>query len=581
MRPKASQAPQLNYFSSFRLNLWYGVILLVFALFLVRLFYLQVIQHDRYSLAAYQGQYKEYEVPAARGVIEAHDGNNIVPIVLNEEVFTLFADPKYVKDPHAAADAIARIIGGNASEYEEKMKTDTHYAVLAKKLPQDKSDALNKLEIKGVGTRVAPQRTYPQGTLAAQLLGFVNDEGEGKYGVEQYLDEQLKGKPGELKAITDASGVPLVGAGDNVRRDPEQGKRTLLTIDLSMQRRLEDTLKAHLEQVRSKSGSVIVMDPATGAIKAMANYPTYNPADFAKVEDASVFNNSAASSPMEPGSIMKTLTVAAGLNEGVINANTTYYDPSFYKIGTATVRNVEEDGGAATRSIADILRYSLNTGATYVLMQLGGGQLNEQGRLTWNRYLTNNYHFGQKTGIEQGYEAEGFVPSPTEGYGLDIQYANTAFGQGINVTPLQIASAFSATVNGGIYYRPHLVEPADSSKKDIIKTDTVKPEVSEVLRGMHENSVQNNYRFLKRDGYRVGGKTGTAEVPKPNGGYYDDRYNGTFLGYVGGDTPQYVIMVRVDEPKVAGYAGTSAAAPLFAKTMDMLIQNYAVSQVSR
>ncbi len=581
MRPKASQSKPTVYFSSFRLNVWYGVLLIVFALFIIRLFYLQIIQHDHYSLAAHQGQYKEYEIPAARGIIEAHDGANVVPIVLNEEVYTLFADPKFVTDQRGTADAIARIIGGNAAEYEEKMRTDTRYAILAKKLPKNKHEELDKLNIKGIGTRATPQRTYPQGSLGAQILGFVNDEGEGKYGVEQYLDAQLKGKPGELKAITDASGVPLVGAGDNVRRDSEAGKRTVLTIDLSMQRRVEDTLKTHLEQVNSKSGSVIVMDPATGAIKAMANYPTYNPADFSKVEDAKVFTNAAVSSPMEVGSVMKTLTVAAGLNEGVVNANTTYYDPSFFKIGDATVRNVEEDGGAATRSVSDILRYSLNTGATYILMQLGGGSLNEQGRVTWHRYLTENYHFGQKTGIEQGYEAEGFVPSPTEGYGLDIQYANTSFGQGINITPLQFAAAFSSTINGGTYYRPHVVEPDQSGNNEILKSSVVKPEISEVLRGMHENSVKNNYRFLKRDGYRIGGKTGTAEVPKPTGGYYNDRYNGTFVGYVGGDKPQYVIMVRVDEPKVAGYAGTSAAAPMFAKTMDMLIQNYAVSQVTQ
>lgn len=580
MRPKASQAQTPVYFSSSRLNIWYGILLLVFALFIVRLFYLQIIQHDHYSLAAHQGQYKEYEIPANRGIIEAHDGGNVVPIVLNEDTYTLFADPKYIKDPKSAADAVARIIGGNASEYEEKMRLDTRYSILAKKLPAAKHEEIDKLAIKGLGTRATPQRTYPQGSLAAQILGFVDDEGAGKYGVEQYLDEQLKGKNGELKAITDVSGVPLVGAGDNVRRDAEAGKRTLLTIDLSMQRRAEDTLKAHLEQVRSPSGSLIVMDPNTGAIKAMANYPTYNPADFAKVEDPAVFSNAAVSSPMEVGSVMKTLTVAAGLNEGVVAPNTTYFDPSFYKIGDATVRNVEEDGGAATRSISDILRYSLNTGATYILMQLGGGKLNEEGRVKWNNYMTDHYKFGSKTGVEQGYEAEGFVPSPTDGYGLDIQYANTTFGQGINITPLQFAAAFSSTINGGTYYRPHLVEPDQPGKKDIVRNDVIKPEVSSVLRGMHQNSVQNNYRFLKRDGYLVGGKTGTAEVPKPDGGYYDDRYNGTFVGYVGGDTPQYVIMVRVNEPKVGGYAGTSAAAPLFGKTMDMLIQNYAVNQVS-
>ena len=581
MRPKDYLAAKSVSFSSDRLNIWYGVLLLIFALFVVRLFYLQVIRHDYYSVAAHTGQYKEYEIPADRGVIEAHDGGSIVPIVLNEEVYILFADPKYIKDPKATGEAVAKIIGGNASDYESKMRQDTRYSILAKKLPKDKHEKLDKLNIKGLGTRATPQRTYPQGSLASQILGFVNDEGEGKYGVEQYLNKQLKGSPGELKAITDAQGVPLVSAGDNVLKDPVPGKRTLLTIDLSMQRRAEDTLKSHLQQVRSPSGSVIVMDPVTGAIKAMANYPTYNPADFSKVDDPSVFANAAVSEPLEPGSIMKTLTVAAGLNEGVIKPNTTYRDPSYWKIGDATVKNVEEDGGAATRSVSDILRYSLNTGATYVVMQMGGGKLNEQGRVKWHNYMVNHYNFGKKTGVEQGYEAEGHVPSPTEGYGLDIQYANTSFGQGMSATPLQMAAAFSATINGGTYYKPHLVEPEKAGQKEVLKSDIVKSDISTVLRGMHENSVQNNYKFLKRPGYKVGGKTGTAEVPKPNGGYYTDRYNGTFVGYVGGDNPQYVIMVRVNEPKVSGYAGTAAAAPLFGKTMDMLIQNYSVSQVSQ
>ncbi len=549
--------------------------MVIFAFFLIRAFYLQVIQHDYYRSAALSGQFKEYEIEAERGVIQAKDGDQLVPIVLNEEVFTVFADPVYIEDATATSQKLAEILGGEATEYEKLMKIDTRYSILAKKVPTQKAEKIDELNVKGLGTRAVSQRVYPQGALAAQILGFVDDEGNGKYGVEQYLDEQLKGKPGQLKAITDAQGVPLVANKDNVLTEPENGQRVTLTIDLSMQRRLEDTLKNHLKEVRSESGSVIVMDPKTGEVKAMANYPTYNPAEFYKVEDAKVFTNYAVSEPMEVGSIMKTLTVAAGLDSGVISPGTTYYDPSFYNIGDATVRNVEEDGGAATRSVPDILRYSLNTGATWVLMQLGGGQINEQARTKWHDYLVNHYMFGKPTGIEQGYEAEGYVPSPTDGFGLDITYANTTFGQGINITPMQILAAYSATINGGKYYRPHLVE--DKSKDNLVKDSIVSPEVSDALRSMHENSVAQNYTFLKRDNYRIGGKTGTAEVPKPNGGYYDDRYNGTFIGYVGGDTPEYVIMVAVKEPKVDGYAGTKAAAPLFAKTVDMLISNYAVN----
>lgn len=576
MRPRTIKL--VSSLSPIRFQFWYGLVLVIFAVFVVRLFYLQVIKHDYYRNAALTTQLKEYEIPAERGVISAHDGNQLVPIVLNEDVYTAFADPKYIKDPKVAAQAVASVTAGNAGEYEVAMRSDTRYAVLAKKLPKDKASQVDKLAIKGVGTRAVSQRTYPQGALAGQLLGFVDDEGSGKYGLEEYLNNELKGAPGKLKAITDARGVPLVSNTDNVLQDPIEGKRVTLTIDISMQRRVEDMLKAHLQEVRSQSGNIIIIDPRSGAIKAMANYPTFNPAEFSKVTDPKLFTNAAVSDPLEVGSVMKTLTVAAGLDSGVITENTTYADPGFYKIGDATVRNVEEDGGAATRSTADILRYSLNTGATYILMRMGGGEINEQARVKWHDYMTNKYMFGKKTGIEQGYEAEGFVPDPTDGFGLEIQYANTAFGQGLNITALQMAAAFSATINGGTYYKPHLLEPKTPGEKMIVAQTIIKPELSGILRGMHENSVAKNYTFLKRPGYKIGGKTGTAEIAKPEGGYYDDRYTGTYVGYIGGEEPEYVIMVRINEPKIGGYAGRAAAAPLFGKAADMLIGNYALKR---
>lgn len=577
MRPKASD----NYvsFSIPRLRVLYGIILVVFAIFLIRLFYLQVIKHDYYQKAAFAGQFKEYQIPAERGIILAKDGENEVPIVLNEEVFTVFADPKYITDAKSVAEKVTLILGGELTKYENLMKADTRYSILAKKINKDNAKKIDDLKIKGLGTRAVSQRVYPQGGMAGQLLGFVDDDGNGKYGIEQFMDNELRGTEGQLKAITDAQGVPLVSNKDNVLLEPKNGQRTVLSIDISMQRRAEDLLKKHLEEVRSKSGSLLIMDPSTGEIKAMANFPTYNPAEFSKVEDPKVFNNSTVSEPLEIGSIMKTLTVAAGLDSGAITTNTSYYDPSFYKIDGATVRNVEEDGGAATRTIPDILRFSLNTGATYILMQMGGGEINRSARLKWNDYLTNHFMMGKQTGIEQGYEAEGFVPSPTEGFGLNIQYANMAFGQGLNITPIQMLSAFSATINGGTYYQPHLVVSKD---KKIVKEGIISPDLSVVLRGMHENSVAGNYTFLQRTGgYKVGGKTGTAEITKPGGGYYDDRFNGTFVGYIGGDKPQYAIMVVVNEPKVDGYAGRAAAAPLFGKTIDMLIGNHAINRVSQ
>jgi cell division protein FtsI/penicillin-binding protein 2 len=572
-----------------RIRIWYAFLLVLSAVFIIRLFYLQIIRHDYYQTAALRGQFKEYEIPAQRGVIEAHNGDSTVGIVLNETKYTLFADPVYVKDPRGDAGKVAQAIGGNASEYEEKLRAeDTRYVVLQKKLDKDQSEKIKALELKGIGTREVPYRTYPQGSMGAQMLGFVNDEGQGKYGIEEALDDKLKGTTGQLKAITDAAGVPLAANRDNVVTEPQPGQRVVLTIDIGMQQQLEDILKTGLERAKSGSGSALVLEVRTGAVKAMANFPTFSPADFQKVEDAGVFNNSAVSSPLEVGSIMKPLTVAAGLDQGVISNGTSYYDPGVWQIDDAKITNIEEVGGAGTKNIGDILQQSLNTGATWVLMQMGGGEVNEKARTALYDYMVNRYRFGIVTGIEQGYEAGGSVPHPTDGFGLNIQYANMSFGQGTTQTPLQMASALAGVINGGTYYRPHLIEKTvDGNGQETVKKPeelvhgVVSSTASRDIRDLMEYAFSKNYRgygmATLRPEFAIGGKTGTAQIAKPDGGYYTDRYNGMFLGYVGGNEPQYVIIVRVNEPKIAGYAGSKAAGPIFVDLANMLINNFGVT----
>ncbi len=572
-----------------RINIWYGLMLFIMAVFLIRLFYLQIIKHDYYSKAALAGQLKQYEIPPERGIIEAHDGEGTVPIVLNETLYTLFADPKFIKNPTEAAAKVQSIIGGNAGDYEQLMKQDTRYAVLGKKLTKDQKQKLDALDIKGLGTRDEPHRTYPQDDLAAQVLGFVNDDGEGKYGVEQALDSTLKGSPGRLKAITDAQGVPLLSNDDNVIVQPKNGQSVLLTIDVSMQRQLQDILRHGIKRVNAKSGSAIIMDPNTGEIKAMANYPTYKPAEFYKVKEADVFANSAVSSPLEVGSIMKILTTSAALDQNVISTKTTYYDPNQFVIDGYKITNVEQNGGPQRRSIEDILQLSLNTGATWMLMQMGGGEVNAKARTIWHDYMVNHFQLGMPTGIEQGYEAPGTIPDPNKGFALDLQFANTAFGQGMTATPLQMAAALSSIINGGTYYRPRLIDTiADSNgkkeikKPEIIKTGVIKQSVSKDIQALMQYVVSQNHSAYGMPNlppaiYSIGGKTGTAQIPNPKGGYYTDKFNGTFIGFVGGNKPQYVIAVRVNEPHINNYAGRGAAAPIFSDLAMMLINNFNVT----
>lgn len=573
-----------------RVKFWYACLLVIAGIFLTRLFYLQVIRHDYYQQAALRGQLKQYEIQPERGIIVAHNSSETTPIVLNQTLYTLYTDPKFVKDPSSTAISVQKVMGGEASEYQTKMTANSRYEILAKKLSVEQSDAIRALKLKGVGTQPTNFRTYPQGQLAAQVLGFVNDEGDGQYGLEQALNDELKGKVGRLKAITDAQGVPLAANKENVIVNPEPGKKILLTLDLGMQQQLEDILKQQVDDTKASLGSALIMDANTGAIKAMANYPTFNPAEFSKVEeeDQAVFKNASVTDAFEVGSIMKTLTAASALDQGVINKNTSYYDPAQFVIDGFKITNIEEDGGPGTKSIADILQLSLNTGATWMLMQMGGGQINQKAREAWHGYLVNHYQFGKPTGIEQSNEGAGTVPDPNDGFGLNLQFANTAFGQGQTETILQIGAAIASVVNGGTYYKPHLVDAyiqPDGSLQNqvpvIVKKNVVKKQVSQELREFMEytldkNKINYGSRTLRSE-YAYGGKTGTAQIPNPAGGYFDNQFEGTFLGYVGGDSPEYVIVVRVSQARnISGYAGAKAAAPIYFKLADMLINNFGV-----
>ena len=573
-----------------RLKIWYAVLIAVLVIFAARLFYLQIIRHDYYKGAAQAAQLKEYEVPAERGTIRAYENGSVVPLVLNQKLYTMYADPLYIKDIEGTASKIAAITGAKPTEYAGTMRTpDTRYAVLAKRVSEQQKRQISALKLPGIGLQPQDYRVYAQGSLAAQLLGFVNDDGDGKYGVEQALDSSLSGTPGRLKAVTDAAGVPLAASKDNVEVAPKDGSDVVLTLDIGMQKQLENILKAGLERAASRSGSALVLDPYSGAVKAMANWPSYDPSQFYKVKDASLFNNASVSSPLEVGSTMKPLTAAAALDLGAISANSSYDDPSRWSLDGHDVTNIEEDGGPGRHSIAQILDLSINTGATWMLMQMGGqtGVVNQKARDRWHDYMTKHYNFGKPTGIEQGYEAPGQVPDPDKGFGLQLTYANTSFGQAMTATPLQMAAALSSVVNGGKYYQPRLVDKmvddgqAEVKQPKVLNDKVVAPQVSKDLRKLMEYVVRqhylNGFSYLNfPDSYEVGGKTGTAEIANPAGGYYADKYNGTYIGFVGGDKPQYVIVVRVNEPKIFGYAGSQAAQPVFADIAHMLINNFNV-----
>ena len=582
----SSSQPQLSL-AIRRINIWYIFLLAVITVFALRSFYVQVIRYDYYHKAALSDQLKQYQIPANRGIIEAYDGGNVIPLVLNQKLYTIYADPLFIKNATSVANTLANVLGGNTGDYLSGMQTkNTRYVVLAKKITAAHKDALLAYKYPGIGAQEQDYRTYPQGTLAAQLLGFVNDSGNGEYGIEQALNNELSGVPGELKAITDASGVPLASSNNNVDTRPQAGSNVVLTVDMGMQKQLEDILKNTVQAVKAPSGSALIMDPNTGAIKAMASYPSYDPSQYYNVSDPNVFNSGAVSHPIEVGSTMKIFTTSAALNLGVIRPDTTYYDPSSWVVDGFKITNIEQDGGAGVRSIAQLLNLSLNTGATWELMQMGGGQIDSKARNNWYDYMTNHFRFGIATGVEQGYEASGYIPTPgNNGAGIDLTYANTAFGQAMTATAIQMGSALSAVLNGGTYYKPTLIRETINpntgatvvNKPKVLETNVVSPNVSKAMIPLMQYVVNNHFIVPAFDQikYTVGGKTGTAQVAKSTGGYYDNVYNGTYIGFVGNTKPQYVIVTFIDTPNLASwqYAGTAAAQPVFANLAHMLIND--------
>ena len=559
----------------------------LFSIFTVRLFYLQVIRHGYYVAEANKVQVSKETIPASRGQIYAMDGNNPVPLVLNETVYTVFADPQEIEDAGKIKAALNRVAGGNVVKgFDDDLGSkELRYVVLARQVSRDQAEMLKKEDLAGVGFQAADRRVYPEGSLAAQVLGFVNSEGNGQYGVEGKLDDRLRGAPGRLQAVTDVRRIPLTIGHDDIRQPAKDGDDLVLTIDRNVQSYAEQALKIGLERAKATKGSIVIMDPNNGEVMAMANYPTYEPAKFNEVTDAAAFNNGVVSEPYEAGSVLKTLTVGTGLDTGAISPNDTFNNTGVVYVDGEDFRNVEEDPINPAATMTDILRYSLNTGVIYVLQQMGGGQVNRQARETFYDYLVNHYRFSKLTGIDLAGEQPGVVNRG----GNNVDYAAMTFGQGMDVTMIQSASAFSAAINGGTYYKPHVVKGSlDGSdvrenKPEVVATNVLSAKTSAELRDMiWQGRKQGFFGKFDPDGYKVGGKTGTSQVIDPKTGKYsDDNSIGSYLGFGGVDTPRYVIMVRVEDSKLTGgYEGTTAAGPIFNDVSNWML-NYLQLQPKR
>ncbi|MCA9350876.1 penicillin-binding protein 2, partial [Candidatus Saccharibacteria bacterium] len=500
-----------------------------------------------------------------------------VPIVLNEDRYEIYADPRFVENKAEVAKKVSELTGLDKVDIEKKLNNEqSRYVILAKKVTADQKDKILSLKDEGVGAKEISIRNYPQGEFASQLLGFVNDDQQGQYGIEQSLNDVLAGKSGQLKAITDIRGVPLAVNNDNIQRQPQNGQNVNLTIDIGMQKITEDALAGAITRTRVAKASAVLIDADNGQVKAMANLPSFNPTDYQKVTDASLFSNLVVSGAWEPGSVMKPLILGAALNEGTLNPGSTYYDSMSVQVDDRTINN-SYPWGARTYSVQDIITKSLNTGAVHILKSLGGGDISDKARQTYYKYLTDRYRFNEPTGVEQTGESAGKVIGPDEGYGLRVRYANMSFGQGLTVTPIQLASAYASLINGGKYYQPTLVESVENEvkKPTLLNSSVVSTTTSGEVKNILKTALETNNKAAVRPGYALGAKTGTAEIADGSGNYKTDAYNGVYVGFISGQNKTYVLLVRLDEPKSARFA-SSEAATTWTEISNKLLDTYSI-----
>lgn len=555
------------------------IVLAIMALFVVRLFYIQVIQHAYYQEQADSEQVKRFVLRAKRGEIYAMEGDKPVRLVMNETVYTAWVDPTQVADKQAIVDALNKVAGGNTrkdfAQYIDRK--NTRYQVLATKVTRKQAELLKKENLAGLGFDAVSQRVYPEGQLASQVLGFVDAKGDGKYGLEQANDELLRGKDGLLKTVTDVRMVPLTVGDKNIRRPARNGADVVLTIDRNIQAATEKALADGAQRTGATHVSAVVMEPSTGKVLAMANLPTYDPTHLASVTNAEAFNNNTISNPYEPGSDIKTFTVATGIDKGVITPTSTYNNTDYIKVDDITITNASK-GQTGNITMQHALNWSLNTGMVTIAQRLGDGTYITRGaRDTMYEYFYNRFRLGRTTGIELANEAQGTIVAPTEPQGNAVRYSNMAFGQGMDATMLQVTAGFSAIINGGTYHTPSII--AGTMENDELKPAATKvqypgvitPASSATVREMVYQARQAFYAKKDKPGYFIGGKTGTSQTIK-NGKYVSTETIGTYLGFGGekGKIPHYVIMVEV-AGKDMNLSGGDHAHPIFTDISNWLI----------
>lgn len=565
---RSSFAGRMNFLLAF----FYIASLVIF----VRLVQIQIFKHDFYrAMAQDQHEFLEKSFPE-RGEIFIRDmsSNKTYPIAVNKEMNLIYAVPRTVGDKKETAKKIAEILHLEEGKvFDAINKPNDPYEVISRKVNDDDAEKIRSLDIKGVEISPEIVRYYPSKNLAANIIGFMGYSGDkrvGQYGIEGYFNKSLEGSMGFLELEKDVSGR-WISIGAKSGTLPEDGDDIVLTIDQTIQYVAEKKLKDAVEKWGAEGGNVIIIDPKTGDVIAMAQYPSFDPNEYFKEKDLEVFLNSGIHNLYEPGSIQKTITMAIGIDLGKITQNTKYVDTGSVVVDGWTIKN--SDGKAnGSQTMIEVLEKSLNTGTIFAQQKIGKDD--------FYRYL-KNFDLDGTTGIELNGEARGSLENLK--VKNDVNYATASFGQGISVTPLSILMAISSFANDGKLMRPNIVSevihPDGSTQKIEPKyvRKTVSARTANIISAMMVGVVENGHaNRAKIQGYKIAGKTGTAQIPKKEGkGYEESATIHTFVGFGPIPNPRFSILVKIDRPK-ANFA-ESTAVPVFKELAEELINYYNIA----
>ena len=485
---------------------------------------------------------EDLEVPARRGTITDRNG---LELAVAEDAVTVFANPFLVKDPAGTAAKLAPLVGRPRDELLTALSDrESGFVYLRRKLEPGRGEEVEKLAIEGIGTLVEPRRTYPQGALAGQLIGAVGTDNYGLSGIEQQYEQKLHGSDGRRRLVKDAMGEPV----SIVETERAKGGEDIqLTIDAALQERAEAVIGEVGSTHRPRAATALVMDPRNGELLALANWPRVDPND---VDGAPEYarQNRAVGASYEPGSTFKAFTVAGALEEKLIRPDTVLEVPSEIEVADRTIGEAH-DRGAASMTVSQVLAQSSNVGSVMIGLELGPDRFDR-----WVR----RFGFGAPTGVGLPGESGGIVPRPERYSGSSL--GNLPIGQGLAVTPIQMAAGYSALANGGVIHRPHVVAGERDEGRRVVSARTAL-QVSRMLEGVF--GAGGTAQEASIAGYALAGKTGTAEKPDPKtGGYSDYKFFSSFIGYAPARNPRLMVAVMVDEPKGA-YYGAEVAAPAF------------------